>query len=420
MKTILHTLLVLLLALFVWFQYLQPAITNKHTYGIVVTENCTSFVDFPSHFNFVKSTLRGNAYTRINRSVYSLENHLAINREWAGRKTCFALPFGYSPTMLWVLSPLVFFSHAIAFIIFNFLGLLSVWWQTHPLRSRFGIATLSMINPVTFACFGLGQTAVLTGAGLLYLYEQTSKAASTVRWHPLILSSAVLWALTAKPPLAITAGAILIGMRKWQPVALAAMLTVLTTIFISPLLGDGWWRDYITMLTHYDKLQAAPEHAWSLHPEFMTNLRGILSVDFSIADDVASKTSAVIWLGVLAVIAAFAPLLKISVGGLWSLGVLAYLALCPHVSGTEDLQILLLIPFCISPSNEKLGWKELLVLVVVSLACFTSPDGFKLFENNRLLLFSIKISLLVFIGLHCRIKVPVLTRHQTNSGIGIT
>lgn len=414
MKIISHTLLVLLLALFVWFQYLRPAITNKHTYGIAVTENCTSFVDFPSHFNFVKSALLGNTHTRINSSVYSLENHLAINTEWAGRKTVFALPFGYSPTMLWVLSPLVFFSHAIAFTIFNFLGLLAVWWQTHPLRSRFGIGTLSMINPVTFACFGLGQTAVLTGAGLLYLHEQTSKTASTVRWHPLILSAAVLWALTAKPPLAITAGAILIGMRKWQPVALAATLTVLTTIFISPLLGEGWWRDYITMLTHYDKLQAAPEYAWSLHPELMTNLRGILSVDFGMADDLASKTSAVLWLGVLAVIAAFAPLFKISVGGLWSLGVLTYLALCPHVSGTEDLQILLLIPFCIS-SDDQLGWREQLILVAVSLACFTSPDGFLLFKNNLLLFFLIKISLMITIPYFYRTKKPDLLFNTTNA-----
>jgi len=401
----LHTIVVFLLLFFVSIQYLLPAVTTKRTYGIAVTGNYTSFVDFASHFNFVKSTFLGNARLKVNRSVYSLENHLDINTEWAGRKILDALPFGYSPTMLWILSPLVFFQHAAAYTIFSILGLISVWWQTHPVRTRFGVGMLSMINPVTFACFGFGQTAILTGAGLLYLYEKTNETASTIRWHTLLLSSTVLWALTAKPPLAVTAAAVLIGMRKWQPVALSVALTILTTVAVSPLMGEGWWRDYIDMLTHYDKLQAAPEYAWSLHPELMTNLRGILSADFGIADNISSKISSVIWLVVLAVIASCAPLIKISGGGLWSFGVLSYLALCPHVSNTEDLQILLLLPFCVSPHNKTLKWQELVILVVVSLACFTSPAGFfMIFKDNRLLFFAIKIFLMVFIAINYRHK----------------
>ena len=203
-----------------------------------------------------------------------------------------------------------------------------------------------MFNPITLTCFGLGQTAILTGAGLLFLYEKTNKAASTQRWQTLILSSTVLWALTAKPPLAITAGAALIGMRKWQPVCFGGCCHFSDYDSHKSVNGRwGGWRDYINMLTHYDLLSAGPEYAWSLHPELMTNLRGILSVDFGIADDMASKISSVIWLAVLVVIAACAPLLKITAGGLWSCCVLSYLTLCPHVSDTEDLQIFYLFPF---------------------------------------------------------------------------
>ena len=56
----LHIFFVLLLLVFISINYLLPAITAKQTYGIEITESNISFVDFASHFNFVKSTLLGN------------------------------------------------------------------------------------------------------------------------------------------------------------------------------------------------------------------------------------------------------------------------------------------------------------------------------------------------------------------------
>jgi hypothetical protein len=391
-----------MLVFFVGASDLFPAYTSHQPFGITVTKTGAEFIDFASHFNFVKSTLFRPKSTST--SVYSLKNHLEINSEWAGKtiNDC-ALSFGYSPTMMLVLFPLVFFTHSIAYCVFSILSLISVWWQTNPIRSRFGIGIFSFFSSPATSCFYLGQTAILTGAGLLYIYEKTQDTGKSEKWHTPVLPSIALWALTAKPPLAVTAATVLIGMRKWRPVALAVVLTVFTTGIISPLLGEGWWRDYLNMLSHYDKVQGVPEYSWAFHPELMANLRGILSVDLGIADNTASLISSELWIAALIVIASCAPLLKLSSGGLWSLGVLSYLTLCPHVSHTEEIQILLLIPFCVSINDRNLRWQELYLLVVVSLACFLSPLNSILFDNNRMILFSIKIALMMFVGINCRV-----------------
>ena len=384
---------------------LFPAYTSHQPFGITVTKTGVEFVDFASHFNFVKSTFLREKSAKQSTSVYSLKNHLKINSEWAGERIndC-ALSFGYSPTMMLVLFPFVFFTHSIAYCLFSILSLMSVWWQTNPIRSRFGIGIFSFFSSLASSCFHLGQTAILTGAGLLYLYEKTQDSGKSEKWHTPVLSSIVLWALTAKPPLAVTAATILIGLRNWRPVALAVILTVSTTIIICPLLGEGWWRDYLNMLAHYDKVQGVPEYSWAFHPELMANLRGILSVDLGIADNIASRISSGLWIVVLIVIASCAPFMKLTSGGLWSFGVLSYLALCPHVSDTEEIQLLLLIPFCVSINDKNLRWQEQFLLVVVSVACFLSPSHSILFDNNRIILFSIKITLLIFIVINYRIR----------------
>ena len=150
----------------------------------------------------------------------------------------------------------------------------------------------------------------------------------------------------------------------------SAWLTAFTTLAISPLLGGGWLRDYVHMLTHYNRTQIAPEYAWSFHPEIMANLHGVLTADFGFAADAASGISAGIWLLTLFVLSICGPLMRLTPGGFWSLGVLCYLAFCPHVSDTEEIQLALLIPFSISAVADRLRWQEQLLFTVVLLACW--------------------------------------------------
>lgn len=395
---LLHIIIWLLLVLLIGISCPLPADVFDRHFGVSVTPNGAEFIDFASIFTFATTTVQHGGPLAQGNSVYSLANHLEINRHWAGSAIDIALSFGYSPTMFWLLAPISFLTSATAYWLVTIGSLLSAWWLTLPFRSRYGVALLAFFSPSAFGTFYLGQTSILTSAGLLFLYEKTKDTAAPLRTTNLLLVTATLWALTAKPPLAITAAAGLLAMRVWRPVALAIILTGITTIGISPLLGEGWWRDYLNMLTHYNKLQMAPEFAWSFHPELMTNLHGVLSTDFGMSTHLASSISTCVWALLLAAIVTLAPRARLAPGATWALVLLAYLAFCPHVSDTEEIQLILLVPFCVPPANAPCRWQDLLVLAIACLACFASPARSPFIADNRLILFGSKIFLLIYVA----------------------
>lgn len=396
--------MLLWVALTLWIskEMLLPGARTVSTYGISLTPDKPgspsrklTIIDFPSHFNFVKNAWLGQTTVSSGASVYSLENHLKVTSNWAGMRLNYALPFGYSPTMLWVLAPFICFPHVIALFFFNIAGLFSVWWTTHPARCRLGVGLLAFFSPLAQACFSLGQTALLTGAGLLFIAEKTRTEKREDGWRMPMFTGIVLWALTAKPPFALTAGAVLVGLRQWRPLLVAVILTVFSTLAISPVLGTSWIHDYLQMIGSYDLINSGSAYAWSLVPGHMSNLRGILSIDFAVADDVASRISNSIWLLALLCIAAVGFRSMLSAGAIWSLGILSYLIFCPHVSSTEELQLVLILPLCVRPQN-RLSWQELVLLVTIPLLPFASP-AFGLFAGNRMVLFIAKIALVIFI-----------------------
>lgn len=400
---IVHFVLWTALALYICKWVLLPIARHGSTFGITLspTEPGSSsmnltIIDFASHFNFVKKTWLGQTTVNSGSSIYSLENHIKVTSDWADMKLNHALPFGYSPTMLWVLAPLVLFSHTTVYFIFNIVGLLSVWWQTHPFRCRRGVGLLAFFSLLTQACFGLGQTAIITGAGLLFIAEKTREKNRDDGWRTHIFVGIALWALTAKPPLALTAVAVLLGLRRWRPLFVAGMITIILTLAITPLLGTNWVHDYIYMISSYDKVNSGVAFAWSIVPNHMANLRGVLSVDFGIADDVASRISNIMWFIALLCIAAIGNRPRLTEGAIWSLSILSYLLFCPHVSSTEELQLVLILPLCVRPDN-KLSWQELVLLGIVPLLPFTSP-AIGHFAGNRMVLFIAKISMILFIA----------------------
>jgi hypothetical protein len=402
LSIIIHMLLWATLTLWVSKEILLPGARICSTFGITLTPNepgssswNLTIIDFPYIFNFVKKAWFGQTTVSSGASVYSLENHLKVTSDWAGMRLNKALPFGYSPTMLWVLAPLIYFPHIIALCLFNIAGLFSVWWTTHPARCRLGVGLLAFFSPLAQACFSLGQTALLTGAGLLFIAEKTREVNRADGWHIPILAGIALWALTAKPPFALTAVAVLVGLRQWRPLLVAGILTLISTLAISPVLGANWFHDYLKMIGSYDLINAGSTYAWSLFPSHMANLRGILSVDFGVADDVASRISNSMWFIALLCIAAVGNRSKLPEGAIWSLGILSYLLFCPHVTSTEELQIVLLLPLCVRPQH-RLAWQEFVLLVMIPLLPFASP-AIGLFAGNRMVLFIAKISLVLFI-----------------------
>lgn len=126
-----------MLTLWVSKKMLLPDTRTGSTFGISLTpiepgpsSMKLTIIDFPFIFNFVKKAWLGQTTANSGVSIYSLGNHLKITNDWVGIKPNNTLPFGYSPTMLWVLEPLVFFAHNLAYCLFNITGLFSVWWIT--------------------------------------------------------------------------------------------------------------------------------------------------------------------------------------------------------------------------------------------------------------------------------------------------
>jgi hypothetical protein len=370
---IIHFVVWLALAVYV-FHMIIPMVTNA-SFGIRYQSSENGEVlrikDFPFHFNFVQKAWRHETTVAEGSSIYSVENHLKVTSEWAGRPMPYSLQFGYSPTMLLVLAPLVPLSPAAAFLLFDIAGLFAVFWMTHPSRCRKGIGLIMFFSPVARFCFYLGQTALLSGAALLFLALKTSDSRKE-GWRDTAMTGIVLWAITAKPPVALAAAAVLLGLRRWRTLIAAGVLTSISTLLVSPLLGAHWITDYLHLIGSYNRIDAGHVFAFSVVPEIMGNLRAILSVDIGLRDDVSSLISAAVWLIALASVAITGLRSRVSAPALWAMGILSYLLFCPHVTVTEVLEAVILLPLCIS-RGDKLSNDELFLFITLALTIFIAP-----------------------------------------------
>jgi hypothetical protein len=349
--------------------------------------------DFPFLFKFVQKAWLHQTTVSSGVSIYSLNNHLKVISDWAGTKVDGALQFGYSPTMLWVLAPLVPLSDAAAYLIFNVAGLVAIFWMTRPTRCRWGTGLLAFFSGAARYCFVLGQTAMATGAGLLFLAEQARSRGNRKSWRGHWLGGTVLWALTAKPQIALSAAAVLIGLRQWRILLAACMLSVVSTLILWPLLGPHWLSDYIGLLGTFNKTNAGIFNM-AFVPAIMANLRSVLSVDIGVRDDVASLISATAWLAALGYITLAGLRSRLPAAALWSMSILSYLLFCPHVSPTEEIQVVVILALCVSLGGN-LTRHELFLLVTLPLLAFLSPVPGP-FWGTRLPLFLSQLALFFF------------------------
>ncbi len=306
--------------------------------------------DFASQLQFSRAVLGRAIDGGAAGSAYTPAAHLGFMRWWTGCPQDHALPFGYSPTMLWLLAVLFPLSLAGAYVAWTAAG----YAATAAALERSGVpplaALLFFLSPVAMGAVALGQTAVLGTAGLLYLASVTATAPGEWSRARTLATAAVLWALTAKPPLALAAGVALLASRRPRPVVLAAAAAALGALVATPFLGTGWPRDYLALLGSYDTVSAGRAFAWSLHPEMMSNLRALLAVDLSVPDPVASAATNAAFLAALATVLGMGVRRRLAPAVAWALATLAYLLLASHVTFTEDLA-LLVVP-TILPGNE--------------------------------------------------------------------
>jgi hypothetical protein len=398
-KAVIVAHFLLWIVLSVWIIYLLLALINGPSYGISLAKKKDIVVlkiyDFPSHFNFVQKAWLRETIVNSGSSVYSVKNHLQVTSDWAGQRVIAALPFGYSPTMLWVVLPLVPLPNALAFLLFNIAGLAAVFWMTRPSRCRWGIGLLIFFSALAKFCFVQGQTAILAGAGIVFIAERTLYGDPDEAWMDAVPASCVLWALTAKPPVALTAAAVLLGLRRWRTLIAAGVLTIFSTLLISPLLGAHWLADYLHLIRSYNTADAHPAFAFSLYPTLMVSLRAILNVDIGLRDNIATFVSAAVWVTALGYVVITGLRSRLPVVVLWTISILSYLLFCPHVTATEELQVVIILVLCV-PLRDKLAGHELLLLVTVPMLVFMSPAPGPFFEI-RLPLFLSQLALFFFL-----------------------
>jgi len=335
-RTAVRSRLVVLVVLAGFTLGVTVPVLRVEPFGVVVDPDGTErLMDFASHRAFACAVWRGDAAPTGTGSVYTLDAHLRATAEFTHRPARVALPFGYSPVMLWVLGPTCLVPERVAFTAWALAGLAAL--AAVVVRARVPwTAALPFVTPVAIYTVALGQTAILGTAGLLWLMMEDRDTRPDARsWAP----GVVLWLLAAKPPVAVTAAVALLARRRWRPVLVGVGLTVLSTAAVAPWLGPAWARDYLALVGRYDRVRLPAAFAWSIVPESMSNLRAALSVDVGVRDDVAVAIANAAWAIGLVALLLVARWRSLGWSRVWAFAVLVYLLLCPHVSATENLAL---------------------------------------------------------------------------------
>jgi len=372
----LHLALWAVLCAVVFREAVLPA-WRPRVFGFLPAEG--RIVDYAAHRNFVRQVWLHASHGTAPResSAYSVAHHVRVTEAWTGVRTGRALPFGYAPTMIWLLTPFALMEPRTSFLLWTALGLLAVYWMTRPRFSPFGAGLIVFFSALAVGCFLIGQTAVLATAGVLYLAVAGRTAAGRERTRWLLSGrewalALVLWMLTAKPPLAVVAGVALGAMGRWRVIGAALAMTAISTAALQPWLGRNWIGDYLDMALRYNRADADPAFAWSFVPGHMANLRALLHVDLGLGDGPASRLSLALWTAACVGLAGLARRGPLPAEACWSLSILAYLTLFPHVTSTEEL--LLYVPAVLACwPRASLGPARWMLVLLVWALPFLSP-----------------------------------------------
>jgi hypothetical protein len=333
----LHEALFLVLVGVIVFQVLWPAL-REETFGYSFDpERGLTLRDFPAGLVMARAIWTGEPKPEGGPRPgpgYDLDSHLAVTRQWVGQPVEAAMPFPQSPTMLWLLAPLCPLPLVWAFVAWTVLNLAVVWWLLRLSRAPWLIGPLFFLSPLSIAGFALGQMAFLGTAAVVFLAEQ-ARQPNGRSWGSAWPSILVLWALTARPPLALTAMVALLAVGGWRSVLGALLLTVVSTAALTPWLGTIWISDYLRLLGQFNREQAPAAFAWVLNLIQMNNLRAFLNLELGVRDDLASQLCSGLWLLALGALLLLCRLRARPAALVWALCLVLQMLLCPHMHSYE-------------------------------------------------------------------------------------
>ncbi len=324
------TLLALLVA---WLAArILPGAFAERPFGIAPTPSGEPRArDFPSHLRMARSVWDGDWRNAPASSAYTPAAHRRMLDGWAGDEVP-ALPFAYSPTMVWLMGPFAPLPDRTAYLVWAALSLAAVVWMIRPAADPLALGCVVFLSRIPVWALYQGQTVFLTAAALLWLLRPGRAAA-----RPL-LAAVVLWALTAKPPFAVTAAAVLLAAGHARAVLCALALTAASTLALQPLLGPAWAADYVELLKTYNSQDADPLFAWCLEPTYMSNLRAALYAA-GVGDALASRASSAAWAVALAALVVCGRRKLLQGPAVAALAVLVLLLFSPHANITDELHL---------------------------------------------------------------------------------
>jgi hypothetical protein len=280
--------------------------------------------------------------------------------------------------MLLLLGPFCLLPIHWGYVAWSLLAAAAVWWLTRRGHSLPVVTPLVLFSPLGLACFVLGQTAFLAAAAMVWLMmrhaQVEGQAQKSSDWRAALGDAALLWVLTAKPPLAIAAGTALLAERRWRPLALGVAMTAVTTLALTPLLGWDWPAQYVRMMTSYNREAADAAFAWSLRPDHMSNLRSLLWYSGLVGDALATRLATLVWLATSAGLVVWGLRSRVSSRAIWPLAVLSFLLFCPHVTSTEDLLLVVVIAAMASAPSARPGTPQVLIAALALLVVWLAPE----------------------------------------------
>lgn len=303
----------------------------------------TVIVDFPTHLNYARHFWAGEP-----SHPYTMEAQQEMVLNWVPTAQS-GMPFAYSPVAVLLSYPLTLVPTALAFLFWSSLSVIAALliWRVYLTPRLQGmpdlfLALVAVLSLSFFSTLIIGQTSIVTAAAVAgtwaLLWNFSTQRWRQFGWGGHLLLGFLLFLVASKPSIAIAVGAMLLAAQAWRAIAIGAVLCLLTSLALSPVLGGfpQWISDYRALLDGYHQDGIGDFMRPGLPPHILTSLLGFLDQWTMWSSGFNSALCKYLWLGGTFGLIGLAWSQKLSGCTFFRLNLLWFLIFCPHVSATED------------------------------------------------------------------------------------